>query len=278
MTTPTPTPTRRGARWEAAGISVRGARHLADGSPCQDAVQVYQDSGLAIVAVADGHGDPKHARSEDGARIAVEVAVLILRELGVLLLQEPHARTPQEIQAALKRHLPGRIGWEWNRRVRAHAGQADADGGWHEAVQLYGCTLLGALFTADLGVFVQLGDGDILLVEADGQARCIFPLHDDIYGSVTHSLCQPGAVDYARVRCERLQAPRLALLASDGVSDCLQEDPGAFLGVGTWLLARIGRQGWAATMAELPAWLAELTQRGNGDDVTLGAVYWRNTP
>ena len=53
------------ARWEAAGISVRGARHLADGLPCQDAVRVYQDDRLVILTVADGHGDPKHARSDE---------------------------------------------------------------------------------------------------------------------------------------------------------------------------------------------------------------------
>ena len=265
------------ARWEAAGISVRGARHLADGLPCQDAVRVYQDDRLVILTVADGHGDPKHARSDEGARIAVEVAAAILRELGALLLAEQDTRNPLEIQANLKRHLPGRIGWEWNRRVRAHAGHGDQDGAWHEAVQLYGCTLLAALFTDKLGVFVQLGDGDILVVEDGGEARCIFPLHDDIYGSVTHSLCQPGAVDYSRVRCERQAAPRLALLASDGVRDCLLEQPEAFLGVGTWLLGRVERQGWAAAREGLPAWLADLTRLGNGDDVTIGAVHWRDS-
>ena len=263
------------SRWEAAGISVRGARHAVDGTPCQDAVRVYQDDDFVIVAVADGHGDPKHARSDEGARLAVEVTALILRELGAILLRDaPAARHPLEIQADLKRHLPGRISWEWNRRVRAHAGHGDQDGAWHEDVNLYGCTLLGALFTDTLGVFVQLGDGDILLVEEPGGPRCVFPLHDDIYGSVTHSLCQPGAVDYARVRCERLAGPRLAMLASDGVRDCLLDRPEAFLEVGTWLLGRITRQGFAPAMADLPGWLGELTRRGNGDDVTTGIVHW----
>lgn len=236
---------------------------------------------MVIVAVADGHGDPKHARSDRGADVAVEVTAALLRELGQSLIAEQAdaPRTPLAIQQQLKRHLPARISWEWNRRVRAHAGHPGDDGAWHVDVQLYGTTILGALFTRDLSVCIQLGDGDILVVHEHGPVESIFPPHEDIYGSITHSLCQPGAASYARVRCFAMPPSlRLAMLSTDGVRDCLGDDEAAFLSVGDWLLRRITAQGWEGALGALPPWLAELSARGNGDDVTLGIVHWRPAP
>ncbi len=260
-------------RWQAAGMCATGARHLDSATPCQDAVRVYQSDDMVIAAVADGHGDPKYARSEDGARIAVEVTAALFRELGEALLQMEDTTPPLQIEQSLKVHLPRRLVWEWNRKVRAHAGHSDIDGTWHRDLTLYGTTILAALFTRRLGLFLQLGDGDILLVEP-GHTRCVFPLHDDIYGPLTHSLCQPGAADYARVRCLSLSSPRLATLTSDGVSDSLQGDPEAFLSIGPWLEALVAREGWERAIESLPAWLAALSRQGNGDDTTIALVHW----
>lgn len=267
---------QQGARWEAAGVRARGARHVVDGTPCQDAVRVYQDDDLAVIAVADGHGDPKHARSEIGARIAVDVTAILLRELGRQLLIRQHFDPPIKIQESLKHHLPQRLSWEWNRRAKAHAGHLDPDGSWHEDLNLYGTTVLGAVFTDRLGLFLQLGDGDIVLVEENGATECIFDLHEDMYGSLTHSLCQSGSAAYARLRCQRLQRPAMAMLSTDGVRDCLQADTQAFLGVGHWLLRRVEQRGWDAALQTLPPWLDELSRRGNGDDVTMGILHWRH--
>ena len=218
------------ALWRAAGVSVCGARHLAAQAPCQDAVQFYTDNHMAIVAVADGHGDPKYSASDVGAQIAVDIAVELLMELSEELLD---SRPPRHLEELLKIHFPQRIAWEWNRRVRRHAGHTDPDGAWHEDVTRYGTTLLGALITPRRALFFQLGDGDILLVGP--QIERIFDLHDDIYGSVTHSLSQPGSARYARIRCLDLEETRLMVLSSDGVSDCLQGEPDPYLDVGPWL-------------------------------------------
>lgn len=266
----------RAVRWQAAGIAERGARHVVDNSPCQDAVRVYQDTEMVIVTAADGHGDPKHARSDEGARIAVEVTEALLRELGQILLREEEERSPPAIEEQLQRHLPARICWEWNRRVREHAGHTDDSGAWHPDVRLYGTTILGALFTSELSVCIQLGDGDIIVVKEHGPVETVFPPDEDVYGSVTHSLCQAGSVDYAKVRCWVPDPTiRLAMLSTDGVRDCLGDNDAAFLSVGDWLLRRITAQGWAPALDALPGWLSELSRLGNGDDVTIGVVHWR---
>lgn len=269
----------KASRWEAAGIAEQGARHIADGTPCQDAVRVYQDPDMVIVAVADGHGDPRHARSDEGAEFAVEVAAHLLRELGQTLLEDEVLPQPLALENRLQQHLPARICWEWNRRVRTVLGHLEDSGAWHSDVQEFGTTILGALFTETLMVCVQLGDGDILVVDGQGDAANVFPPHSEIYGGITHSLCQPGAAAWARVCCRHWHpSTRLAMLSSDGVRDSLGDDEAAFLSVGDWLLRRITEQGWEAALDGLGPWLQELSRLGNGDDVTIGVVHWRSVP
>lgn len=263
-------------RWQTAGVSVCGARHIAEQSPCQDAVQFYADAQMAIVAVADGHGDKKYTASQIGAQIAVDVAVDLLMELCDDL--DNASTPPRRLEEILKINLPQRIAWEWNRRVRRHAGHTDDSGAWHEDVSRYGTTLLSAIVTPTRALCFQLGDGDILLVDREKNAARVFALHDDIYGSVTHSLCQPGSARYARIRCLTLDEPRMMVLSSDGVSDCLQGEPDPYLAVGPWLLGKVVSESFETAVAGLPPWLSELSLRGNGDDATLGLIYWRKEP
>jgi serine/threonine protein phosphatase PrpC len=242
-------------------------------------VQHYADEQMAIVAVADGHGDPKYSSSEIGAQIAVDIACELLMELSEEIIQT--SRPLRQLEEQLMVHFPQRIAWEWNRRVRQHAGHTDDSGVWHKDVSRYGTTLLGALITNKRGLFFQLGDGDILLMrEHDGARHTerVFPLHDDLYGSVTHSLCQPGSARYARIKAIDLTGSKMMVLSSDGVSDSLQGDPDPYLDVGPWLLSRVNEAGFKDAVAGLPPWLSELSLRGNGDDATMGLIYWRNKP
>src|SRR5580658_4443291 len=66
------------SRWRAFGASVRGASHYQSGVPNQDAFRVADlgergQRGL-VAAVADGHGNLRHFRSDRGSRYAVDAA------------------------------------------------------------------------------------------------------------------------------------------------------------------------------------------------------------
>jgi serine/threonine protein phosphatase PrpC len=257
---------------QAAGFSVRGARHLQNGSPCQDAVYLVEDEELLVVCTADGHGDKKHARSDEGSKIAVEVAAELLESAARALQSEPH-RQPKEVTSSLRMHLPRRISWEWNRRIKNLAGLGD-DGEWHKDLVLFGTTVMGAAITDEFGLFVQLGDGDMMLVERSGTMSLVFPPDEEMYGTATHSLCQPNNAQNAQVEFRLLREPRFLLLSTDGLRDSLQGDEEAYFGVGRWLLQRLKREGWSKVAASMPDWLSELSHRGNGDDATVGMVRW----
>ncbi|MHA5049183.1 PP2C family serine/threonine-protein phosphatase [Streptomyces sp. SD15] len=58
--------------WRIHGMSVEGYRHRRQGLPCQDACAYTVSNSVAVLAVADGAGS--RPRSEEGARLAVELA------------------------------------------------------------------------------------------------------------------------------------------------------------------------------------------------------------
>ncbi|MFF0137677.1 PP2C family serine/threonine-protein phosphatase [Streptomyces sp. NPDC005227] len=58
--------------WRIHGMSVEGYRHRRQGLPCQDACASAVTASVAVLAVADGAGS--RPRSEEGSRLAVELA------------------------------------------------------------------------------------------------------------------------------------------------------------------------------------------------------------
>ncbi|MER5381011.1 PP2C family serine/threonine-protein phosphatase [Streptomyces sp. NPDC002688] len=58
--------------WRIHGMSVEGYRHRRQGLPCQDACAYAVTASVAVLAVADGAGS--RPRSEEGSRLAVELA------------------------------------------------------------------------------------------------------------------------------------------------------------------------------------------------------------
>ena len=63
----------------AFGCSRTGASHVRKDRPCEDAFAIWSGSAGAVpciaLAVADGHGDPRHDRSRTGSALAVLSAV-----------------------------------------------------------------------------------------------------------------------------------------------------------------------------------------------------------
>lgn len=270
-----------------AAASVPGCSHVIHGgSPCQDASGTYQQDGLFVLAVADGHGDPKHPRSAEGARIAVEVALTLLRDA---LDQRSEGRADPgiyQLEGELRKHLPHRISYEWNRRAKLHAqmmrhiasGSESADwendsGAWDHILKDYGTTLLAAGFDRDVGVFIQIGDGDIVAFGVDGKSFCIFPPQDKTFGPATLSLASAGSSGRMQLHCLDLRREPLSFLAlcTDGLSDLYEQGE-----LEAWwrrLLERITVDGWVQAINSLTEMLCRLSQ-SNGDDASAAVALW----
>ena len=52
----------------------KGSSHKSSGKPCQDYGLSYENNGVYIAIVCDGHGGDSYVRSDKGAKLAAEIA------------------------------------------------------------------------------------------------------------------------------------------------------------------------------------------------------------
>jgi Protein phosphatase 2C/FHA domain len=266
------------------GATVRGPSHMRSGVPNQDAIAWRPGSGsggAVAVAVADGHGSPRSFRSHLGAAFAVEVAT------GMLWARMAGAATARSAddEAQTLRGLLPELTEGWATTVRDHFAQQPFEAaelqrlrgtaGSDEPVDpllAYGATLLAVVVTAAAVHYLQLGDGDILAVWANGQVRRPLPADRRLIANETTSLCQPEAWRQFRAGMHLLEeAPRLVLVSTDGYANSFTAEQ-EFFQVGSDLLPMVDRDGVKAIEGNLEGWLAETTEHGAGDDVTLAVV------
>lgn len=261
------------AGWRVAASSVRGPSHRRTGAPNQDAVQVAQVEAGFVLAVADGHGDRRHARSDRGSRFAVEAAHAVVSAW----LASARGQSAGQAEASA-RALPAAVHEAWLQRVGEDLDRdppADAPDSDDPDELLYGSTLLVAGVSERLALFLQIGDGDILVVDRDDSVVRYAEGRTDLPGHLTESLCQPDAVERFRgqfVTFEGRRRPALILLSSDGYANSFADDA-AFRQVGADLKALVESDGADAVADQLEDWLTRTTEAGSGDDISL-ALLW----
>jgi serine/threonine protein phosphatase PrpC len=251
---------------EALTLSVIGAKHERTGRPCQDAHARGSRGSATAVAIADGHGTC--ARADVGASFAVEAAVEHLLEAAAHLEGAGLGleRTADLFQSQVRRQIVQ----EWHECVLAHAAAQGepADGG----VRAYGSTLLFALATADFVAIGQLGDGDALLVDADGRVRRPLPPESLAFAGETTSLCEPQAWLRLRVAVlPRPAQPTLVCLMTDGYTNAYASDADLDA-VALGYAQLLDTHGTETIARALPGFLQKVTRGGSGDDVSLALM------
>jgi len=276
--------------WCALGCSVQGAQHVRHGQPNQDALLWLPDSGQGpplILAVADGHGSARCFRSQVGSRLAVQTATQHLlefvqswRDTGNLSLVKRAAEDflPQKITQswtdAVGQHLAAEPFTDQEREhLKSTAGESALVKVEADPVSAYGSTVMAVAVTADYLLFLQQGDGDILVVSPDGEVSRPLPGDERLMANETTSLSQPKDVRSFRLAFQVLGGadPALVLVSTDGYSNSFQNEKG-FLKVGSDLLGTIRAEGVDAVAAQLRGWLDETSAGGSGDDITLGLL------
>jgi serine/threonine protein phosphatase PrpC len=268
------------SEWRAIGRSVQGSTHLRDQKPNQDAIGWYPDEGYGlplIVAVADGHGATKYFRSHFGAEFATRTAIDVLREFA------EHLPGDGELMMVIDR-LPAAIERRWKKAVDDHlvVNPFDEESGATPAPAAigedpsryvaYGTTLLSVLVTDDFVVHLQIGDGDILAVSPTGRVERVIQPDPNLIANQTTSLCLPQARRHFRTQFQKIagQPPALLMLCSDGYANSFEED--GFLKAGTDYLDLIQTKGIEYVNEHLEQWLSETSQKGSGDDITVGII------
>ncbi|GGP37624.1 hypothetical protein GCM10010214_08410 [Streptomyces abikoensis] len=257
--------------WEILHESVRGPgkAHNQDWYDVDDTVD-----GTLVLAVADGHGSAAHARSGLGARYAVDVFLHRGREFAARARDSGDLR---QLHRDACGRVPREIVRDWRDRVERHVRKEPLDGVPKGGELLaYGTTLLGAVLVPGLLVAWQLGDGDLMLVEADGRIRAPLAPAEPELGDETESLCGRQAWDLMRVHwapvSDPARLPRLLTLSTDGLSKSFAAQDG-FVQFVREVDERLAAEGAEPIREALPGWLNHAGSY-SGDDTTAVAV-WR---
>jgi serine/threonine protein phosphatase PrpC len=277
------------SQWQVVGQSVRGASHERSGMPNQDAISWLPESGAGasmVLAVADGHGGARYSRSHTGADIAVRTATRLIQDF---LSRQADTDNLSWIKRTAEEWLPGALVREWREGVRKHIEeyQFNSDeinpldpGEKYLALNVqerlaipYGATILAAAVTEKFVLCLQLGDGEILTVTDGGEVSKPIAKDDRLFANETTSLCTPNAWRDFRVSFQPItrSQPALILLATDGYPNSFRDESG-FLKVGSDMLEIIKAEGLSSVKEKLAGWLADSTNAGSGDDVTLGIL------
>ncbi len=287
-------------KWLVNGTSVRGLAHLKSGEPNQDSLKWISSklSDSIIIAIADGHGGSMHFRSNIGSKLAVNTATSVLDNF----FSKPSIEFSNVslYKDAIRFSLPRLIVNNWLSMVTDHVHKYPFS---KREIQIlsrkkgckisekvlqnpkiaYGSTLLISILTPEFIVLIQIGDGAILVSNANGytfcplnKTNCSLSLSSESPISLndTESLCMDNSWLEFRTgifaHCD-LQ-PQLILMTTDGYSNSFGSDDD-FFKIGSDYLNILKEYGYSYLVRNLRTLLRETSTRGSGDDITMGFLY-----
>lgn len=284
------------------GATVKGSAHMHSGRPNQDSIRWINNPKyqVKILSIADGHGGANHFRSNIGSQVATKVSVKVFSNLfrKVDLTHSSIMRLRDIIRYSIPRHIVRK----WTEEVTTHLVKnpiTDIElknefGEYRPELlniisknpsMIYGSTSMTIVITNKIIICIQIGDGDIIIV--DRARKLVRPFIHDFPSTnkfnissmnETNSLCMSNSWNKYSVQifpAEELQ-PRLILASTDGYSNSFGNMDG-FLKIGNDYLDILENKGPVYLKKTLSHILRKTSDNGSGDDITLGYIY-QNIP
>lgn len=254
-------------------LSVRGASHEEDNTPCQDSARFFSGDGFAVAAVSDGHGSEKHFRSASGSEMVTRVAIRSICDFHERNAGLDRIFTERCEESA--RRIAANIICGWNSEIAAHLSllplndsekQISEKFGSLSPEIMYGATLIVGVVTKRLCFGLQIGDGSFCAQTSDG--RMIFPVPEDskLVGNLTTSLCDSDAIGNFRHFCSDESFSGI-MLSSDGLINSFKNEDD-FLKFGQRVLNSVDN----GTAMGLGEHLKNRSRMGSRDDISVAAI------
>ncbi|MBC8059913.1 MAG: protein phosphatase 2C domain-containing protein, partial [Clostridiaceae bacterium] len=262
--------------WKALGKSVQGASHVRNNKVCQDAIRWKKINKSIIFAIADGHGSSRSPYSDEGSQVAVQVAVETLEKLYKNLdlkknLSNIKHFSEEQLKKLIVRNWRGKVEKAYEVRKLKEGITEDTDNFYVK----YGSTLIAILATPDFILFLQLGDGDIIVAFQDGEISYAIEKDEELVGIETTSLCSKDGWKYIKTSVYKLNSNKNALemimLSTDGFYNSFTDDAGYKKNAEDYLKL-LKKHGVKKIENNLEKWLSETSKEGCGDDITLGII------
>ncbi len=289
-------------KWIAESWSVTGSSHTRASTCNQDygSVDVINNGQILIAAVADGHGSKKCFRSERGSKFAVESAISNFKSY---ILNLPNSDIPSAIRNDISIEMPRAIVRDWQRKVDLDLfenppscfdldklSESERKNFESNPRVAYGATLVGALVMSEISAFIQIGDGDLLIVtDLENGPNSIRPIPPDpkSFANYTASLStnelnttekrpHGGGGPWSDFRTRFIDnngnPPAFILLTTDGYPNAFISDA-AFQSVASDIISIIKTEGWEMVRSHMPIWLEDASRNGSGDDATVAIAF-----
>jgi hypothetical protein len=250
--------------------------------------------GAVVVAVADGHGQAKSFRSQEGASIAVGVAVDTLVNFSH---SEPgESDGAFRVRKDLAGHLPRVVAQTWRERVQEHSerhpfspeelallgerfsvtpDQPMSSDACRAVWRAYGSTLLAVLVAGPYALALQIGDGLLMAAGASGDGFEVLDPDALNFGTSTTSLSDEDAEVRLRWRIIPHEGdyPILYWLCTDGYEKAFRADDLAGVCL-EYREAFCQPDGWRVIEENLAEGLHLASARGTGDDATAAFLFF----
>jgi len=274
--------------WQIIGNSVQGASHVKGNIPNQDNIDwkfITPNRPPFIISISDGHGSKNCFRSDKGSLLAVRAMMDLFTEFN-------HSYCSIDNLTLVKRTaietLPSMVISKWrllvDQDILSNPFSPDElqKIGVNEMVEeaepinkyvVYGATLLSVMVFPNFIIYLQLGDGDILVLSQSGEVIRPVPQDSRLIANETTSLCLPNAQKEVVVVFQTIidNPPRMIMLSTDGYSNSFSDND--FLNIAREYAELIKSEGIEKVRESLNTWLIETTREGSGDDITLGIIY-----
>lgn len=249
--------------------SVRGATHVRDNKPCQDAVSIkegtFQGKPYLICSVADGHGSAAFTHSDAGSLMAA----LAAEKTAIQFLLTRDTRFENRGERFVG-HVRQYLKDEWEENIR-QSWQAFHIG--RSVIRKHGTTLLSVLVYDGYVYMTQLGDGDICYLDQTGQPVFLVKPETGPTNSVTSSLCSQDANECWNVACLPVEDIRFLMMSSDGLMNSLANND-EYVKLASSLQNYCGKFRPSEICSVLPQWLTDYSETGCGDDISLVAIHF----
>jgi hypothetical protein len=185
--------------WKAIGAAEQGTLHVANGLPCQDALQykILQQSGeeVLVCCMSDGAGSAQYAA--DAAKYATNTAVMLIKKA---LAQS----------GIIQEELLVAIAEEIREGIDKLALQYGAP------ISEFYCTLLGCIIFPHEAFFFQVGDGCIVRYDDAGFYNAVWwPIQGEYY-NLTEFITDEDGMQHMRIVRLKEEVQEVALF-TDGL-------------------------------------------------------------
>ncbi len=265
--------------------TTQGANHKKNGTECEDASDHFSGDSISVCVVADGHGSKEYPRTALGSKYAVETFMSLVSEFADKVpLETMSADEQNDMMLLFEKSILN----EWHRKVKTdieehpfsaeelsvlsekskqrYESEEAADK--HKA---YGTTLIAFVVTDKYAFGVQIGDGSGVVFDQELSASIPIPEDENCQLNITTSLCDDNAIDEFRHIVFTDNIPVAFFCGTDGIEDSFTSTDELF-SFYKGILSVFDKYGYDKTKLELEEYLPILTQKGSGDDVSIGAI------